>query len=164
MPPHASGLSVRVQVSSSPSGSPATPAVRLPRPVSLRAVADVAKRVLEAERVSHASLDITFVSARRIAAMNVKHLQHRGPTDVISFGFERASADGPVEGDIYIAPEIAKRNAAAAGERFATEIVRLVIHGTLHVLGHDHPEDDARYTSAMWKRQEALLRRELGRA
>jgi probable rRNA maturation factor len=38
------------------------------------------------------------------------------------------------------------------------ELLRLVVHGVLHVLGHDHPEDDARYTSPMWRRQERLLR------
>jgi len=36
--------------------------------------------------------------------------------------------------------------------------LRLVVHGMLHVVGHDHPEDDSRYRSPMWKRQEQLLR------
>jgi probable rRNA maturation factor len=38
------------------------------------------------------------------------------------------------------------------------ELQRLVVHGVLHVLGHDHPEDESRYESSMWKRQERLLR------
>jgi probable rRNA maturation factor len=38
------------------------------------------------------------------------------------------------------------------------ELLRLVVHGVLHVVGHDHPEDDSRYQSRMWKRQEQLLR------
>ena len=42
------------------------------------------------------------------------------------------------------------------------ELARLVVHGTLHVLGHDHPEDDSRLRSPMWRRQERLLRRVLG--
>jgi probable rRNA maturation factor len=37
------------------------------------------------------------------------------------------------------------------------EIARLVVHGTLHVLGYDHPEDESRTASPMWRRQERLL-------
>ncbi|MGH7669133.1 MAG: rRNA maturation RNAse YbeY [Gemmatimonadaceae bacterium] len=37
------------------------------------------------------------------------------------------------------------------------ELVRLVVHGTLHVLGYDHPDDASRLQSAMWKRQERLV-------
>jgi probable rRNA maturation factor len=39
------------------------------------------------------------------------------------------------------------------------EIARLVVHGVLHALGHEHPEDEARTTSPMWRRQERLLDR-----
>jgi probable rRNA maturation factor len=38
------------------------------------------------------------------------------------------------------------------------ELLRLVVHGVLHVLGYEHPEDDSRYVSDMWRRQERLLR------
>jgi ssRNA-specific RNase YbeY (16S rRNA maturation enzyme) len=37
--------------------------------------------------------------------------------------------------------------------------VRLVVHGTLHVLGWDHPDDDARLGSPMWRRQERYVAR-----
>jgi probable rRNA maturation factor len=43
------------------------------------------------------------------------------------------------------------------------EVARLVIHGTLHILGHDHPDGDDRTTSRMWRRQEQLLSRVLNR-
>jgi len=39
------------------------------------------------------------------------------------------------------------------------ELARLVVHGTLHVLGHDHPVDAGRGSSPMWRRQELLLTR-----
>jgi probable rRNA maturation factor len=61
-------------------------------------------------------------------------------------------------GDVYIAPNVARRNARAHGRSVREELLRLVVHGVLHVVGHDHPEDDARYESPMWKRQERLLR------
>ena len=133
----------------------ATGSVRIP--VARARVARIADRVLRAEGVQDAALSIAFVSDRRIAALNWRHLGHRGPTDVISFGFAPAHRRAPLEGDIYIAPAVARRNAIANGRGAREELMRLVVHGVLHVLGHDHPEGDARYESAMWHRQEALL-------
>jgi len=121
----------------------------------------VVESVLRAERVRDAALSITFVTDRRIAALNWQHLHHRGPTDVISFGFAPSHDGAPLEGDIYIAPEVARRNARAAGRGAREELLRLVVHGVLHVVGHDHPDGDGRYDSTMWRRQEALLRAEM---
>ena len=128
-------------------------------PLSRSRVDGIARAVLRAERVRDALISITFVSAPRIAAMNRKHLDHRGPTDVISFGFSRPSRRDPVVGDIYIAPAVGRRNAKRAGVAIREEITRLVVHGVLHVLGHEHPEGEARLSSAMWRRQEKLVAR-----
>ena len=125
--------------------------------VSGARVARVAERVLRAEGVRDAALSITFVSDRRMAALNWQHLRHRGPTDVISFGFAPAHEGAPLEGDVYIAPEVARRNAIANHAPVREELLRLVVHGVLHVVGHDHPHGEARYGSAMWRRQESLL-------
>jgi probable rRNA maturation factor len=125
------------------------------------AIADVARSALRAERVRHALLSITLVSKRAIARLNAEYLGHRGPTDVISFGFRRATDGDPVVGDVYIAPEIAREYAPAAGVAVREEIARLVVHGTLHVLGYDHPESDGREASPMWRRQERIVRRAL---
>ena len=83
--------------------------------------------------------------------------------DVISqpgmaFGFDPVGRSDEIVGDVYIAPGVARRNARAHGRRVREELLRLVVHGVLHVVGHDHPEDDSRYHSRMWKRQEELLR------
>lgn len=127
-------------------------------------VARVADAVLRAERVPNALLSIAFVSDREIAALNRRHLGHRGPTDVISFGFAPGARGGPVIGDVYIAPGIARRNALEHGGGVREETLRLVVHGVLHVLGYDHPEDESRYRSPMWRRQERLLRSALAAA
>jgi probable rRNA maturation factor len=121
--------------------------------------ATLARAVLRAEGARHATLSIAFVSKRRIASINRRHLGHAGVTDVISFGLEPA-VRGDVQGDIYIAPDVARENARRHGVPVREELARLVVHGTLHVLGHDHP-DGARERSPMWRRQEALLRRTL---
>lgn len=133
-------------------------------PVARQRVARVAERVLRAERVAHALVSVAFVSDREIAALNRKHLGHRGPTDVISFGFAPGARGGPVVGDIYIAPDVARRNAAAHRRGVREEILRLVVHGVLHVLGYDHPADESRTESPMWRRQERLLRAALAAA
>ncbi len=133
----------------------ATDAVRIP--VARSRIARVADRVLRSEGVRDAAISITFVSDRRIAALNWQHLRHRGPTDVISFGLAREYTGAPLTGDIYIAPEVARRNARAEGHGVREELLRLVVHGLLHVNGHDHPDGEERYESPMWRRQESLL-------
>lgn len=146
-------MSVRVDI--------AVEAGRLAIPRAL--AAEAARTALRAARVSRAVLSIAFVSERTIARLNARHLGHRGPTDVISFGFAPAGRGQPVMGDIYIAPAVARRSARAHGILVREELVRLVVHGTLHVLGYDHPDGEARTKSPMWTRQERLVRRVLAR-
>jgi probable rRNA maturation factor len=121
-------------------------------PVSLARARAASERVLRAERVTDALVSIAFVSDRQMASLNWQHLQHRGATDVISFGFAPSAVGCGVVGDIYIAPGVARRNAMAHDERIRDELLRLVVHGTLHVLGYEHPEGADRSTSPMWKR------------
>ena len=129
--------------------------------VSRARVREAAIAALNAERVTEAMLSITFVGRAAISRLNRRYLGHRGPTDVISFGLGRPGNRGAVIGDIYICPEIARDNAKRQGVPIGEEILRLVVHGTLHVLGHDHPTGASRTTSPMWRRQERILARVL---
>jgi probable rRNA maturation factor len=128
-------------------------------PLSRARVADLARAVLRAEGVRDALLSIALVSTPRMRALNRKHLERSGATDVIAFGFAPVGANGPVVGDVYVAPDVARASAHDNGISVREELARLVVHGTLHVLGYDHPEDDARTRSAMWRRQERLVAR-----
>jgi probable rRNA maturation factor len=130
-------------------------------PVSRACMADAVRLVLRAERVPDAEVSIALVTDARIATLNRRHLAHRGATDVISFGMGRTVAGEPLVGDIYIAPGVAARSARERGIPVREELLRLVVHGTLHVIGHDHPDGEERVHSPMWKRQEQLLRRVL---
>jgi probable rRNA maturation factor len=112
-------------------------------------------------KVRDALVSITMLSPRRMAAMNRKHLGHAGATDVITFGFR--DPRGAVLGDIYLCPAVAAANATAFGVSAREELLRLAVHGTLHVLGHEHPEGPARTKSPMWKLQERLLAAVQGR-
>ena len=143
---------------SSPRLAVAVNAERVRTPVAAARLERAARLVLRAGKVTRARLSITLVSERRIAALNLRHLGHRGPTDVISFRLHRDHG-APVIGDIYLAPRVARRNARAARVGVREELVRLVVHGVLHVLGHDHPEHGARDQSPMWRLQESLVAR-----
>lgn len=127
-------------------------------PVASSRLVDLSRNVLRALKVPRAMLSITFVSARVMASLNRKHLGHHGPTDVITFALG-ADPGGAIIGDIYICPDVARRQAEAHGVGVREELARLVVHGTLHACGWEHPEDDARTTSPMWRRQEQLLKR-----
>ncbi len=112
---------------------------------------------LKHERIHNALVSVTFVGRAAIARMNKQYLRHDGPTDVISFGMERHARAMPAVGDIYVCPDVARANAKRNGVKISEELARLVVHGALHVAGHDHPDDETRTKSAMWKRQERIL-------
>lgn len=126
-------------------------------PVSATRLADAVRHVLRAERVRDAMLSVTLLSASAMARLNRRHLGHAGATDVIAFGFTPVPGGGAVVGDIYVCPAVARDNAREAGCGVREELIRLVVHGTLHVLGWDHPLDEERMTSPMWTRQERLV-------
>lgn len=128
-------------------------------PVAAARLGDAVQAVLRAEKVRNAMVSLTLLTPRQMAALNRKHLNHAGPTDIITFGFRDPA--GAVIGDIYVCPDVARANAAAFGAPFREELLRLAVHGALHVLGYEHPEGDARMKSPMWKRQERLLRQVL---
>lgn len=123
--------------------------------VSAARIAAAGRLVLAAEGVKAALLSVTLLGPARMAAMNRRHLGHSGATDVMSFGFR--DPQGAVIGDVYICPAVAAVNARRFGAGVREELLRLVVHGTLHVLGHEHPDGEARTGSPMWKRQERLL-------
>lgn len=120
-------------------------------------VRDLVERTLKRERIGDALISIAFVGPAAIAKLNRQYLSHSGPTDVISFGMGRDTKDMPAIGDIYICPDVARRNARRLGVSEREEIARLVVHGVLHVAGYDHPDDESRTRSPMWKRQERVL-------
>jgi probable rRNA maturation factor len=127
-------------------------------PVAADRLVELARRVLGALKVPRALISVTFVSARSSATLNRQHLGHRGPTDVITFALG-ADPSGTVIADIYICPDVARRQAKEFGVGVREETARLVVHGLLHACGWEHPEGEERTTSPMWRRQEQLLHR-----
>ena len=89
-------------------------------------------------------------------ALNREWQARDEPTDVLAFALP--GPDGVVTGDVYICASVAREHARAHGVTLREELVRLVVHGTLHVLGYDHPDGRARTRSAMWRRQERYVK------
>ncbi len=110
--------------------------------------------VLDAERAGDAAVSVTFLSAGRMRGLNRRTFGRDRVTDVIAFGLPHA---GCIGGDVYVCPAAAAR--VPAPVPLEQELVRLVVHGTLHVLGYDHPAGPGRTRSVMWRRQERYVRR-----
>ncbi len=123
---------------------------------------DLGAKVLEAQRISgDVEMNILFVDEDAIAALNEQFLGKKGPTDVLSFPIEDeteftgrspdqgGSGPGSVPlaapttllGDVVICPTIAQSNAIAHDTSDDDETALLLVHGILHLLGHDHMEE-----------------------
>jgi len=133
---------------------PGTQRARQARADELMRVAD---RVLAWERAPAGShIDITLLSAAAMRRANRRATGRRGLTDVIAYALPQP--DGRMLGDVYICPTAAAA-AARNGIALNDELVRLAVHGTLHVLGYDHPEGPGRTRSRMWQLQERYVTR-----
>ncbi|MFI5240018.1 MAG: rRNA maturation RNase YbeY, partial [Gemmatimonadales bacterium] len=122
---------------------------------------DIVRAVCQRERIKEALVSVAFVTNPRMARLNREFLGHRGATDVITFELHadgaKRNGGNAVIGDIYIAPKVAAVNAREQRVGIREELTRLVIHGTLHVLGYTHDEAATRMTGEMWRRQEDLV-------
>ena len=120
------------------------------------------------ERATHAALEhqaespdseltIVLTDDARLKELNRDYLGIDAPTDVLSFPASETDPETGARyiGDILISIPRAKSQATAAGHPLESEVQLLVVHGVLHLLGHDHAnnEDKAR----MWKAQYEIL-------
>jgi len=120
-------------------------------------------RALLAE-VGHArsELSIALVDDAGIRALNRSYRSRDRATDVLSFSLlagEGRAHRGALLGDVVISVETAASQAAARRKGLDDEVLRLLIHGLLHVLGHDHEEDEeARIMEAEERRLRRAIR------
>jgi len=109
-----------------------------------------------------ADLCLKLVEEPAMEVLHVQWMDLPGPTDVMSFPMDelRPGRDGqePAEGvlgDIVLCPSVAARQAVDAGHATEEELLLLVTHGILHLLGYDHDEPDAQ--REMFELQRTLL-------
>lgn len=100
-----------------------------------------AARVLAALERRHAELSVALADDTEIAALNERFRGERGPTDVLSFSLlEGPHTDrcGALLGDVVLGLGVAARQARLARRSLDDQLARLLIHGVLHLVGHDH--------------------------
>lgn len=117
--------------------------------VPRRRLALLARRILSAEK---SSLDVTIVFARdaTLRQLNRRYRRMDRTTDVLSFAIPAVPEIAGAGGEIYISVPQARRQARRYRQSLTAELERLVVHGVLHLLGHDHkkPQEAARMRKA----------------
>ena len=103
-----------------------------------------------------ASLSIVLAGNERVRQLSRDFRQIDKPTDVLSFPAEQDAPEmDHYLGDVIIAVPVAAAQAEATGHSFLAELSLLVVHGVLHLLGHDHLEPGEK--ARMWSAQDAVL-------
>lgn len=127
-----------------------------PMPVAAALIEEAAVRTLTHETVA-GDLTILLSDDTQVRELNRQYLGIDGPTDVLSFPAGEADPDSGVTylGDVIISVQQAGAQARAAGHGLEAEVQLLVVHGVLHLLGHDHAQPEAR--RRMWAAQADVL-------
>lgn len=121
---------------------------RLPpelRPQDLTRAAEAVSRVLRVKKPLEISL--SFVTPAKIQALNVRYRHKDRPTDVLSFSSREADLPKALQslsvswGDVVVCPAYAKQEAKRRGLPLQEELIRLIVHGVLHLAGYDHATD-----------------------
>lgn len=124
-----------------------------------RAVVEAALAAAKGQRPPAAGwlLTVLLVDAARSAELHGAHFADPSPTDVMTF------PDGSVDpasgrlrlGDLAVCVDVARTEAARRGRPVADELTLYILHGLLHLLGHDDRDDGSR--RRMWRVQRRLL-------
>lgn len=132
--------------------------------VRKRALGALARRALKAEGAAAPSeISIVVTDDETVRMLNRRFRGIAESTDVLSFqmgedeSFVTASGSAPLLGEVVISYETAARQADEAGLAVEDELSHLLVHGVLHLLGHDH--ESAADAEAMRAREESLLGR-----
>jgi probable rRNA maturation factor len=109
------------------------------RAVSSRKLRKIALKVLDLVEQSQAELCLVLVGNAEIRKLNAKFRKKDYPTDVLSFpAGDKLPPGVPLLGDVVISVEKAKEQAEHGGRTLDEEMVTLLIHGIVHLLGYDH--------------------------
>ena len=120
-------------------------------PLEVEEVARALGALLVDLGLPHKEVTVVFVDDSRIHALNLAHREVDAPTDVLSYPTSEPDDEAvrfvipeiPHLGDIIISVETAQRQAAERGHSLAQEVKTLAAHAMTHLLGYDHPTEEA---------------------
>lgn len=128
----------------------------LPKGVKEGRVKKVINNVLQGERRegkgAWASLSAVFLEEKEIQKLNLRYRGINRPTDVLSFS---ADEKGYL-GEVLVCENQVRKNAKTAKEPFDKELARVLIHGTLHLLGHEHEKSAGAARIILGKQEDYL--------
>lgn len=112
-------------------------------------------RIAEQESKGIVSLDYVFCSDEYLHKINVEYLNHDTYTDIITFDLGEPNDDA-ISGEIYISIDRVKENAQIHGSQYKDELLRVVAHGLLHLIGY--PDKSEQEALVMRGKEEDALR------
>ena len=125
-------------------------------PLDYARLKECARATLAGEKIKEAKIVLAFVDDPTITGLNMRFLEHEGPTDVITFPMSGPGAK-KLEGEVVIGVEVAQREARDRGHEVSTELCLYVIHGVLHLCGYD--DRNPRDAAAMRRKEREYLHR-----
>ena len=109
--------------------------------LAISKVEQAVRRLLKSEGVEKAEINIIYVNDLEIKKINKKFLKHNNITDVISFRLD----EDVLLGEIYIGTGRAMKQSKEYGVSLTKELMRLAVHGTLHLIGYDDDNEKNRF-------------------
>jgi probable rRNA maturation factor len=128
--------------------------------INTRLLKQIVNESLAELKISEAELGVNLVATMEMTWVNEAFLKHKGSTDVITFDYANKAAQTILAGEIFVCVDEAIIHAKSFKTKWQSEIVRYIIHGILHLLGHDDLRVDLR---RKMKREENLLVRKLSK-
>lgn len=107
-------------------------------PIDEKTVRKTIETVLKGEGKEKEHISIAFIGPNRMRKLNKKYKDKNRATDILSFSEGKTKIAGKSLGELVICPRQVKKNSEKFGSTYAKELCFCLIHGVLHLLGHDH--------------------------
>jgi len=120
----------------------------------LREIKNILKKVADDKKID-GSLLIIFNNDRQMSDLNFRFKGRKRPADVLAFNLAEIVAKNYIEGEVYVDLQLAAKQAGDYNVGYLEEVVRLCLHGLLHLLGYD--DLTAKDKNKMWKLQESYI-------
>ncbi|MBK7711222.1 MAG: rRNA maturation RNase YbeY [Bacteroidales bacterium] len=128
---------------------------------SLKAKKVIDKVIRSEERIT-GDLNFIFMNDEKLRKINIQFLNHDYFTDVITFDY---NADNIVNGEVYISIDTVRANSINYKVSLNDEVIRVMIHGTLHLSGYDDKKEEdkerMRMMEDLWLEEFKRIRNEL---